>query len=95
MCVCPANAGTDGHGGKAALKRKVVAAIKETAGILGNTPAVCRSSYICPKIIDGFEMGKVIDHSFKSMDELISYRGRRLHVAEKSLLAFMKRSAPG
>ena len=96
VCACAlANAGTDGRGSKAALKRKVAAAIKETAGILGNTPAVCRSAYICPKIIDGFEVGKVIDRSFKSMDELISYRGRRLHAAEKSLLAFMKRSDQG
>src|SRR5437870_7112908 len=42
------------------LKRKVVQAIKETAKALGNTPAVCRSAYICPEIIGAFEQGKTI-----------------------------------
>ena len=35
--------------------RKEVQAIKETAEILGNTPAVCRSAYICPEILKLFE----------------------------------------
>jgi DNA topoisomerase I len=96
VCACAlAKAGTEILEKRAARKRKVVAAIKETAEILGNTPAVCRSSYICPEILIGFENGRVIGRSFKSLDELISYRGRKLQVAEKSLLAFMKRSAPG
>jgi DNA topoisomerase-1 len=96
VCACAlAKAGTEAPESRAALKSKVVAAIKETADILGNTPAVCRSAYICPEIINGFEKGKVIDRSFKSLDELISYRGRKLHVAEKSLLAFMKQSGAG
>jgi DNA topoisomerase-1 len=79
----------------ATRKRKVVAAIKQTAEILGNTPAVCRSSYICPEVLDGFEKGKVIGHFFKSPDDLVSYRGRNLHVAEKALVSFMKRSTGG
>ena len=77
----------------AARKRKVVEAIKETAEVLGNTVAVCRSSYICPEIIDSFETGKVINNHFTTLDRLITYRGRKLHPAEKSLLAFMKRSS--
>src|SRR6185436_19011303 len=36
-------------------ERKVVAAINETAEALRNTPAVCRSSYICPAVIAAFE----------------------------------------
>jgi len=73
----------------------VVQAIKETANTLGNTPAVCRSSYICPEIINHFEKGKVIDNYFTTLDQLITYRGRKLHAAEKSLLILMKRSAAG
>ncbi len=42
-------------------RRKVVtAAVKEVAEYLGNTPAVCRSSYIDPRIIDRFEEGRTI-----------------------------------
>ncbi len=37
--------------------KRIVAAIKETAEVLGNTPAVCRGSYVCPEIINAFEKG--------------------------------------
>jgi DNA topoisomerase-1 len=91
VCACAlAKLGTTVDESIAARKQKVVAAVKETAQILGNTPAVCRSSYVCPEIIDGFVRGKVIRRFFKTPDELIRYRGWRLHAAERSLLAFMK-----
>lgn len=94
VCACAlARAGTEMVEKKTARKRKVVAAIKETAEALGNTPAVCRSSYICPEIINSFETGKMIDRYFNTLNELIRYRGKRLHAAEKSLLRFMKKSA--
>jgi DNA topoisomerase I len=38
----------------------VVDAIKLVAGILGNTPAVCRASYVDPRVISQFENGKTI-----------------------------------
>jgi DNA topoisomerase-1 len=74
------------------VKRKVVEAIKETAEVLGNTPAVCRSSYICPEVIDGFPE-RIVDRYFKTLEELISYRGHKLHPAEQSMLKFLKRQA--
>lgn len=94
VCACAlARAGADPIEEDAVRKRKVVEAVEETAGILGNTPAVCRSSYICPEIINSFEKGKIINRYFNTLNELIAYRGRKLHAAEKSLLGFMKRSA--
>ena len=49
ICACAlARAGTDASETKSARKRKVVAAIKETATRLGNTPAICWSSYTPP-----------------------------------------------
>ena len=80
---------------KSLRKRKIVEAIKETANVLGNTPAVCRSSYICPEIIQSFEKGRAVSRYFATQNELIKYRGRKLHPAEKSLLNFMKRGADG
>ena len=74
-------------------KKKLVAAIKETAGALGNTPAVCRDAYICPLVTGGFVEGRVINRYFRSLQELMNYRGRSLHPAEKSLLNFLKRQA--
>jgi len=37
---------------KAAAKRNTLRAIEAVAGVLGNTPAVCRKSYIHPAILD-------------------------------------------
>jgi DNA topoisomerase I len=96
VCACAlAKRGAEPAETKALKKRKVVEAVKETADLLGNTPAVCRSSYICPEIIQSFEDGKTINKYFNSPNELTAYRGRKLHAAEKSLLNFMKRSAVG
>jgi len=94
VCACAlAREGYEPGESKAALKRKVVEAIKETADVLGNTPAVCRSSYICPEIIQSFEAGKTINQHFGTLNQLIAYRGRKLHAAEKSLLKLMKRNS--
>lgn len=94
ICACAlARVGTETIEKSNVRKRKVVAAIKETAEMLGNTPAVCRSSYICPEVISSFQKGKIIDGYFETLEDLIAYRGRKLHPAENALLNFLKRSA--
>lgn len=91
ICACVlARAAAEVNGNKAIRKRKLVAAIKETAEALGNTPAVCRDSYICPTIMICFEQDRVIDCHFGSLQDLIAYRGLKLHPAEKSLLRLLK-----
>src|SRR5215211_741565 len=40
---------------KTARKRAVKRAVEEVAGYLGNTPAVCRASYIDPRVFDAFD----------------------------------------
>jgi DNA topoisomerase I len=93
ICACAlARVGTNGIE-KGDRKRRVVAAIKETAEMLGNTPAVCRSSYINPEIINSFEKGKIINGYFETLEDLLSYRGQKLHRAEQGLLKFLKRDA--
>ena len=49
------------HGSPTSRKRAITRAIKETAHYLGNTPAVCRASYIDPRIFDAFRGGLVLD----------------------------------
>jgi len=96
VCACAlARAGTELVEKPTARKRKILAAIKETAETLGNTPAVCRSSYICPEIINRFERGKIIDNYFETLEEFIRYTGRKLHPAEASLLVFLKKNGAG
>lgn len=43
-----------------ARKRAVSHVVKEVAGYLGNTPAVCRSAYIDPRIIDLYQDGTTV-----------------------------------
>lgn len=48
---------TDGPAGR---RRQVSAAIREVSEFLGNTPAVARSSYVDPRVIDRFDEGLTI-----------------------------------
>ena len=43
------------HGTKTSRKRAITRAIKETSHYLGNTPAVCRASYIDPRVFDAYQ----------------------------------------
>jgi DNA topoisomerase-1 len=51
-----------GHaaGSQSARKRAITRAIKEVATYLGNTPAVCRASYIDPRVFDAYRAGLTI-----------------------------------
>ena len=46
---------------KTARKRAVSAAMREVAQMLGNTPAVARSSYVDPRVIESYEEGEVAE----------------------------------
>jgi DNA topoisomerase-1 len=43
---------------KTERKRKIKRAVQATSEQLGNTPAVCRASYICPRLLDEYMEGK-------------------------------------
>jgi DNA topoisomerase-1 len=91
VCACAlARAGIDLTDTTTSKKRKIVASVKETAKTLGNTPAVCRSAYICPDVFESFERGRVIRRYFETVDELVNYRGEHLHQAELALLRLLK-----
>ena len=40
-------------------KRKITVCVKAVAGLLGNTPTVCRSSYVHPRVFELFEAGEI------------------------------------
>ena len=44
-------------------KHLVAVCVKATAGLLGNTPAVCRSAYIHPRVLEAFTQG-ALPHAF-------------------------------
>jgi DNA topoisomerase IB len=55
-----------------ARKRAIARAVKEVAYYLGNTPAVCRASYIDPRVFDryqdGFTIGGALDRLGEGVD---------------------------
>jgi DNA topoisomerase-1 len=94
ICACAlARAGVEASETRAAKKRKVVAAIRETAEMLGNTPAICKSSYIYPAVLARFDRGRVIERHFDNVEELVERRSPALHGSEKALLKLLKESA--
>jgi DNA topoisomerase I len=42
-------------------KRKVTVCVKAVAGLLGNTPTVCRTSYVHPRVFDLYESGALAE----------------------------------
>jgi len=52
-----------------ARKRVVARAMQEVAHHLGNTPAVSRSSYVDPRVVDRYQAGTVIDVEFMRLGE--------------------------
>lgn len=44
----------------ASRKRTVAGAVRRVSGYLGNTPAVCRSSYIDPRVVDRYLAGHTV-----------------------------------
>jgi DNA topoisomerase IB len=46
---------------KTGRKRAVVAAMKDVSEYLGNTPALARSSYVDPRVVDAYEEGRTIE----------------------------------
>jgi DNA topoisomerase-1 len=45
--------------GDGLTKRNVNTCVKAVAGLLGNTPAVCRSAYIHPEVLAAYQAGKL------------------------------------
>lgn len=54
-------AGCGAVDGTRARERTIVETVREVAEQLGNTPAVCRSSYIDPRVFDCFRSGATIE----------------------------------
>jgi hypothetical protein len=57
-------------GSVAARKRAASLVVKTVAGYLGNTPAVCRRSYLDPKVLDRFEDGETIAGDLRKLGEV-------------------------
>jgi DNA topoisomerase-1 len=66
------------------LRSAVARAMRETSELLGNTPAVCRASYVSPAVLDAFEKGRLLSDP-PSLDALVRGSVRVLSTAERRL----------
>jgi DNA topoisomerase I len=85
-------------GNASSHKASITRAVNETAHYLGNTPAVCRASYIDPRVFDAYHGGLVLDRDVLERavgagDELPIHR-REIEEAVLDLLSERER-APG
>src|SRR3954471_761068 len=62
LCAVGLAVSVDAPSSEPARKRAVTRAVKEVAHYLGNTPAVCRASYIDPRVIDLYNDGITIQN---------------------------------
>ncbi|HUP66462.1 MAG TPA: DNA topoisomerase IB [Thermoanaerobaculia bacterium] len=72
---------------KTERKRRMRKAVETTASLLGNTPAVSRASYICPRLLTDYEEGLEFD-AMRKKGHPIPKSG--LSVEEKALLRFLR-----
>lgn len=76
------------------LKKVVRQAIGKVADRLGNTPAVCRSAYVDPRVIEAWERGRTVQRAVRlqerqdGTDPMVSAPSRAL---ERAVLALVKR----
>lgn len=66
-------------------KQEVAQAIKHVAGVLGNTPAVCRKAYVHPAVIEAYERDERMPSSRAS---------RWLSAEERGTLALLRGCSP-
>jgi DNA topoisomerase IB len=76
------------RGSQAALRRAVSHTAAAVASQLGNTPAVCRSSYIDPRVFDRYRAGVTVDAGRIEPGELLGH-DRARHVLERAVLALL------
>jgi DNA topoisomerase-1 len=73
---------------EADVQRAVVAAVRETADHLGNTPAVTRQSYVHPAVIEGYLDDDLREALLRTAGRTV--RGRATRADEAAVLALLK-----
>jgi DNA topoisomerase-1 len=79
---------------KTVIKRVESAVMKEVAEELGNTPAVARSSYVDPRVVEGYESGLTIAAGVRRADHTKA-PGKRQAILENSTARLIRKMAKG
>jgi DNA topoisomerase IB len=72
---------------EAAGRRTIAAAVRQVAEALGNTPAVCRRSYIDPRVFDRYRNGETIAVGNANQGEIGPRQRTRIERAVLDLIA--------
>jgi DNA topoisomerase I len=75
---------------EAEIKKNIIEVVKKVAEELGNTPAVCRSSYIHPVVLDAYAEGVTIDEFRPRSARKIKKLQSGLEPEEAALLKLFK-----
>jgi DNA topoisomerase-1 len=81
----------EAHGSPAARKRAVSRAVGEVAHYLGNTPAVCRASYVDPRVFDRFDGGLTIGGALERLGEVSYGEPATQGAVEEAVLDLLER----
>ncbi|OBK73282.1 DNA topoisomerase IB [Mycobacterium sp. 1274761.0] len=77
---------------KTVIKRVESAVMKEVSEELGNTPAVARSSYVDPRVVEGYEKGMTIAAGVRRADRVKSPTERQ-EILESSTARLIRKVA--
>ncbi len=78
------------YGTQTQAKKNVVRAIEAASKHLGNTPAICRKSYIHPEIVDAYLNGSLLKALKKDDEQAVIEALHGLHPEEIAVLAFLE-----
>jgi DNA topoisomerase I len=85
---------TDPPVNKTVIKRVESAVMKEVSEELGNTPAVARSSYVDPRVVEGYEKGLTIAAGVRRADR-VKNAGEKQAILEDSTARLIRKVARG
>jgi DNA topoisomerase I len=71
-------------------KRSVTAVMRRVAQQLGNTPAVCRASYVSPAVVDQYLDGRTIEDFRPRHLRVVAARQIELDAEEQALLSLLR-----
>ncbi len=92
MAVALAVSSLGGELSASARQRAVARAYREVAGYLGNTPAVCRKSYVDPRVVELFDEGVTVAGDLTKLGSEPSYGLATQGAVERAVLRMLARS---
>lgn len=77
------------------IKKNIVRAVKRVAAHLGNTPTVCRSSYVHPIVLDLYQRGTTLTEFRRKVERQIKRIEPEYEPEEKALITMLRDQTNG